>query len=204
MAPAWVRQHLTALRMMVVLTALLGIGYPLFMTGFAQVALPGEANGSLVTMDGRVVGSNLIGQEFSDANGRPLPQWFQPRPSAAGTGYDALASGGTNLGPSNPTLVTDIERRRAQVAAFNHVAPSEVPPDALTASGSGLDPDISPTYAYLQVARVAAANHLAESVVRELVRAHVEGRDAGILGEPVVDVLAVNIALAHLTSGAGH
>jgi K+-transporting ATPase ATPase C chain len=201
MAPAWARQHLTALRMMIVLTAVLGLAYPLAITGFAQVALPDQANGSLVQLDGRTVGSSLIGQAFSDAAGHPLAQWFQPRPSAAN--YDGLASGGTNLGPSNATLVSEIDQRRAQVAAFNHVALSEVPPDALTASASGLDPDISTAYAYLQAARVAAANHLALSEVRELISSHVQGRDLGVLGEPVVDVLTLNVALAHLTSSAG-
>jgi K+-transporting ATPase ATPase C chain len=204
MAPAWLRQHLTALRMMALLTALLGLAYPLVVTGFAQVALSGQANGSLVRLNGHVVGSSLIGQAFSDARGDPLAQWFQPRPSAAGSGYDALASGGSNLGPSNPALVSEIDRRRLQVAAFNHVAPGAVPPDALTASASGLDPDISPAYAYLQVDRVAAANRLPASEVRALVARHVQGRDAGVLGEPVVDVLTLNIALAHLTSGPGH
>jgi potassium-transporting ATPase KdpC subunit len=188
---AWV-----AVRAMAVFTVLLGIGYTAVITGVGQLALPAQANGSLIRIDGKVVGSALIGQSFADAKGRPLPQWFQPRPSAAGeTGYDASASSGSNLGPENPDLVKAIRERRAQVAAFNGVAPAGVPADAVTASASGLDPDISPAYALLQVDRVARARGIPAAEVRALVEAHIEGRDLGYLGEPRVDVLELNQAL---------
>jgi K+-transporting ATPase ATPase C chain len=127
-----------------------------------------------------------------------LPEWFQPRPSAAGSGYDAGASSGSNYGPENPDLIAALEERRAQVAEFNGVDPDDVPADALTASASGLDPHISPEYALLQVARVAATRGLAESEVRSLVETHIQGRDLGYLGEPTVNVLELNVALADL------
>lgn len=193
------RQHWAALRALLVLTVVLGVLYPLTVLAVGQLALRSKANGSLVSADGRTVGSGLIGQSFADPDGNPLPQWFQPRPSAAGTaGYDPTASGASNLGPENPTLVKDIEARRAAVAAFNGVAPADVPPDALTASGSGLDPDISPAYAYLQVERVATARGLDPATVRALVAAQVTGRGLGFLGEPTVNVLALNLALQRL------
>jgi K+-transporting ATPase ATPase C chain len=185
---------------MVVFTVVLGLAYPLTITVVAEWIMPAHANGSLSYVDGHAVGSSLIGQEFSDAAGNPLPQWFQPRPSAAGTGYDALSSGASNLGPNNPVLVSEVNQRRAEIAAFNHVSPSAVPPDALTASGSGLDPDISPAYAYLQVARVAAARHVSIAAVHALVSEHIQGREFGILGEPVVNVLTLNLALSRLGS----
>ena len=194
------RQHWAALRALLVLTVVLGVLYPLAVLAVGQLALRSKADGSLVSADGRTVGSGLIGQSFADPDGNPLPQWFQPRPSAAGTaGYDPTASGASNLGPENPTLVKDIEARRAAVAAFNGVAPADVPPDALTASGSGLDPDISPAYAYLQVERVATARGLDPATVRALVAAQVTGRGLGFLGEPTVNVLALNLALQRLS-----
>jgi len=199
-----IRQYSTAIRTMLVLTVILGVAYPLAVTAVAQLGLSGQANGSLVTDRGHVVGSGLLGQLFSDSKGNPLAQWFQPRPSAAGAGYDPLASSGSNLGPSSKVLVQLIEQRRAQVAAFNHVAASAVPPDAVTASGSGLDPDISPAYAYLQVDRVAAARGLAATTVRQLVAAHVQGRQLGFLGDSVVNVLQLNLALADLGSTSKH
>jgi K+-transporting ATPase ATPase C chain len=149
-----------------------------------------------VTVGGDVVGSSLLGQAFADADGDPLPEWFQPRPSAAGSGYDAGASSGSNHGPENPDLIAAIEERRARVAAFDGVDPADVPADALTASASGLDPHISPEYARQQVARVAAARGLDEAEVSALVDAHIQGRDLGYLGEPTVNVLELNVALA--------
>ncbi|MBF4461059.1 MULTISPECIES: potassium-transporting ATPase subunit KdpC [unclassified Rathayibacter] len=193
-----VRPYGVAVRAMIALTALLGLAYPLAVLGVGQLAFPAQANGSLLRDGGEVVGSSLIGQSFADADGAPLPQWFQSRPSAAGAGYDAGSSGGSNLGPDNPTLLATIQERRAAIAAFEGVDPAAVPADALTASGSGLDPDISPAYALLQVRRVAAARGLDEGAVRALVEAHTEGRPLGYLGEPTVDVLELNLALARL------
>ncbi|MEO5533911.1 MAG: potassium-transporting ATPase subunit KdpC [Pseudolysinimonas sp.] len=192
------RQTWTALRALVVFTIVLGIGYPLVVLGIGQFAFPNQANGSLLTVDGRVVGSSLIGQSFTDADGNALPEWFQSRPSAAGTGYDGRASSGSNYGPENPDLIAAIEARRAAIADLDGVDPASIPADALTASASGLDPDISPEYAYLQVARVATARGLSEAEVRALVDAHVEGRTLGYLGEPTVNVLELNVALAQL------
>jgi K+-transporting ATPase ATPase C chain len=192
------RHYGVALRAMLVLTALLGAAYPLAVLGVGQLALPVQADGSLLRQDGEVVGSSLIGQSFTDADGAPLPQWFQSRPSAAGDGYDAGASSGSNLGPENADLVSSIEERRAAIAAFEGVDPAEVPADALTASGSGLDPDISPAYALLQVPRVAAARGLDEGAVRALVEEHVQGRPLGWLGEPTVNVLELDLALSRL------
>lgn len=199
------RQLWVALRLLAVFTVVLGLLYPLAVTAVAQLALPARANGSLVSADGgsatagtgaAAVGSALIGQSFLDTDGEPLPEWFQSRPSAAGDGYDAAASSGSNLGPENPDLVAAIEERRAAVAAFEDVDPADVPVDALTASASGLDPHISPAYALLQVPRVAAERGLPEEDVRDLVDSMIQGRDLGFLGEPTVNVLELNIALA--------
>jgi K+-transporting ATPase ATPase C chain len=159
--PAWIRQHLAALRALLVLTVICGIAYPLAVVGLAQAAFPHQANGSLVSYHGRTVGSSLLCQEFTNAKGAPLPQYFQPRPSdTAGGGCNPLASGGSNLATTSKILARTIEARRQQVARFNGVSPASVPPDAVTASASGLDPNISPAYAYLQVNRVARARHL--------------------------------------------
>ena len=197
--PFTLRSHLAALRALLVLTVVLGLAYPLAVTALAQIAMPAKANGSLVQADGHVLGSALLGQSTSDARGNPLPQWFQPRPSAAGKdGYDALSSGASNLGPTSSDLLRTVQQRRAEVAAFNGVPAGQVPADAVTASGSGLDPDISPAYAYLQVDRVARARGLDAQRVRGLVAAHVQGRDLGVLGEPTVNVLQLNLALAAL------
>ncbi|PSL37581.1 K+-transporting ATPase ATPase C chain [Labedella gwakjiensis] len=187
-----------AVRAMLVLTVLLGVGYPLVVLGVGQLAFPAQANGSTVSADGETVGSSLIGQSFTDADGNPLPQWFQSRPSAAGDGYDAGASSGSNLGPENDDLIAAIEERRAQVAAFNGVDPDEVPVDAVTASASGLDPHISPAYALLQVERVADERGLPVEDVRALVERSIQGPDAGYLGESRVNVLELNIALQEL------
>ncbi|MGC8499458.1 MAG: potassium-transporting ATPase subunit KdpC [Acidimicrobiales bacterium] len=186
-----------ALAMLVGLSVLTGLAYPLALTGLAQVSMPGRANGSLLYARGHAVGSALIGQAFTNATGQPLPQYFQPRPSAAH--YDALASGGSNLGPSNPVLLRSVARLARAYRAFNHLAPrTPVPVDAVTTSGSGLDPDISIANALLQVPRVAAARHLRRALVRALVQRYTQGRILGILGEPVVNVLELNLALDRL------
>lgn len=191
------RTHWIALRAMLVFTLVLGVAYTASVTAIGQLALPAQANGSLVRdASGDVVGSSLIGQSFADASGAPLPEWFQPRPSAAGDGYDGGASSGSNLGPENPDLVSAIRERRAQLADADGVAGDEVPADALTASASGLDPHISPEYARQQAARVAAARDLPEAEVVGLVESHVQGRGLGYLGEPTVNVLELNLALA--------
>ena len=200
-----VRQHLAALRMLLVLTALTGVLYPLVVMGIGQLAFPTQANGSLVRSGAQVVGSRLLGQAFADAQGHPLPQWFQPRPSAASDpndrhdpGYNPLFSGASNLGPSNPIVIKNIQARRAAVAVFDGVPAASVPADAVTASASGLDPDISPGYAREQVNRVARTRGLDPDAVRDLVATQVQGRTLGILGQPRVNVLELNIALAHL------
>jgi len=190
------RQLGVATRAMLVLTVVLGLGYTAVVTGVGQLVLPGQADGSRVEHDGTVVGSALIGQGFLDADGDPLPEWFQPRPSAAGDGWDGAASSGSNLGPENDDLVAAVEERRAAVAELDGVDPASVPVDALTASGSGLDPHVSPAYARQQAARVAEARGLPVAEVERLVDEHVTDRDLGFLGEPRVDVLELNVALA--------
>ena len=192
------RQTWTAIRALLILTVVLGLGYPALVLGIGQAAMPAQANGSLVESGGEVVGSSLIGQSFSDADGNALPEWFQPRPSAAGDGYDGAASSGSNYGPENSDLIAAIEERQAAIAEADHVPAGDIPADAVTASGSGLDPHISPAYALEQVARVADARGIDESAVRALVEQHTQGRDLGYLGEPTVNVLELNIALAEL------
>jgi potassium-transporting ATPase KdpC subunit len=191
------RQFVTGLLMTVVLTVLLGFVYPLVVTGISQVTMSKRANGSLVTANGKVVGSSLIGQNFTDAKGNPLVQYFQPRPSAAGTkGYDAMSSSGSNLGPSNPTLLDSVAQRVAQYRKLNGLAADvKVPVDAVTASASGLDPQISVANARLQAARVARARNLTGAQVSSLIAAHTQGRQLGILGEQTVNVLDLNLAL---------
>ncbi len=198
-SPRTTWSHLVvSLRTMLVLTVILGVAYPLLVTGLGRL-LPARADGSLVTgADGAVVGSSLLGQSFTDADGAALPRYFQSRPSAAGDGYDGAASSGSNLGPENPDLVAAIEDRRAAVAALEGVDPATVPADALTASGSGLDPQISPEYADLQVPRVAAERGLPEDEVRGLVAAATTGPDLGFLGQAGVNVLELNLALDRL------
>jgi K+-transporting ATPase ATPase C chain len=201
--PSIVRQHLAAFRLLLVFTVLTGIIYPLVMVGVAQVAFHKQANGSLASFHGRVVGSSLLCQEFVDAKGNPLPQYFQPRPSSATPtptpkgdyGCDPTFSSASNLGPNNPALVKLIKQRQQQIAAFDHVRISQIPADAVTASGSGLDPDISPANAAIQVNRVAAARHVSAAAVRALVAQYTSGRQLGFLGEPAVNVLELNIAL---------
>lgn len=188
-----------AIRAMAVFTVLCGVIYTLVVTGVGQLILPAQANGSLIkNTDGEVVGSSLIGQGFLDADGNPLPEYFQSRPSAAGDGWDGANSYGSNYGPENGDLIAAIAERKAQVAEFNGVSEDQVPPDAVTASASGLDPDISPEYAAIQVARVAEARAMGVEQVEELVAAHTQGRDLGYLGEPRVNVLELNLALDEL------
>jgi len=215
--PSIVRQHLAGLRLLLVFTVITGIIYPVVMWGIAQAAFNHQANGSLVSYHGRVVGSSLLCQEFVNAKGDPLPQYFQPRPSFAivdwsigqhkdgtyyveGTGPDnygcnPLYSSASNLGNNNPAQIQFVKQRQAQIARFDHVPVSEIPSDAVTASGSGLDPDITPANAAIQVDRVAAARHISPAQVEALVKQYTTGRTLGFLGEPVVNVLQLNLAL---------
>jgi K+-transporting ATPase ATPase C chain len=176
--------------MLVVMTVVVGLAYPLAMTGFAQAAFPGRADGSVIERDGTAVGSSLIGQSFGGE-----PGYFQSRPSAAGDGYDPFASSASNLGPENADLIAAVEERRQAAAELDGTDPGDVAPDALLASGSGLDPHISPEYAEQQVARIARERALPEDTVRALVADHTGGRVLGFLGEPHVNVLRLNLAL---------
>ncbi|WP_433222558.1 potassium-transporting ATPase subunit C [Dactylosporangium sp. CS-047395] len=260
--PAWLAQHLAALRALLALTLVLGVAYPLLMLAIARIpGLSGHADGSLLDRDGKVVGSALIGQSFVDDQGNPLKQYFQSRPSAAGDGYDPTSTSASNLGPENVKLLNLVCERSKAVGELEHVdgsrpyctpggtgavlavypdravsvnelcpaapfiqqyqgkpvvcakdgedygdgvqtpirgdAPANpvVPADAVTASGSGLDPHISPAYAALQVPRIAAARGLSEADVRKLVAEHTDGRALGFLGEPGVNVVELNLAL---------
>jgi K+-transporting ATPase ATPase C chain len=199
--PGFVRQHLAGLRLLLVFTVITGIIYPVVMWGLALGLFHNQANGSLVSYKGRTVGSSLLCQEFVDAKGNPLVQYFQPRPSAASSGANndygcnPLYSNGSQLGPTNPKLIAAIKQRQKQIAVFDHVPISKIPPDAVTASASGLDPDISPAYAAIQVARVATARHISPAQVDALVSQNTTGRTLGFLGQPVVNVLTLNIAL---------
>lgn len=185
-----------AFRAMLVATLALGIGYTLLITGVGQLLLPWQANGSTVTdARGTVVGSALLGQSFTDADGNALPEYFQSRPSAAGDGYDGGASSGSNWGPENDDLIAAITERTAAIAKLDGAEGSRIPADAVTASSSGLDPHISVAYAELQVARVAEARGLPVADVEALVAAHTTGRDLGYLGNPRVNVLELNLAL---------
>lgn len=177
----------TAVLFTVVTAVLLGIGYPLVVTGIAAVLFPHKAAGSLISKDGQVIGSELLAQSFTS------DRYFHPRPSAAGNGYDATASGGTNLAQSNAKLVQRIQGDIDKLQALNPGKP--VPIDMVTTSGSGLDPDITPDNAYYQLPRVARARNLPEEQVRKLIALHTAGRDLGFLGEPRVNVLALNLAL---------
>ncbi|HEY4410728.1 MAG TPA: potassium-transporting ATPase subunit KdpC [Acidimicrobiia bacterium] len=188
------RQLVPALVMTACLTVLCGIAYPLAVSGASSLLFAHRASGSLVKVDGRIVGSSLLGQNFHD------PKYFWPRPSAAGNdGYDALASGGSNLGPSNPKLLDAVQQRIADYRRANGLAAGQpVPVDAVTASASGLDPDISVTNARLQAGRVADARGLDPTTVRLLVENHTDHRPWGVLGEDTVNVLDLNVALDHL------
>jgi potassium-transporting ATPase KdpC subunit len=188
------RNLLTATLLAIVLTVLTGIVYPFAVFAVAQLVFPAQANGSLVVRDGRVIGSALIGQNFSSE------RYFHGRPSAAGDkGYDASSSGGSNLAPTNKAVIEAVRMRLNAVLETNPgVSPAEVPIDLVTASGSGLDPEISPAAAELQVARVTRARRLDEAAVRELVRKYTRPRFAEVFGEPGVNVLMVNLALDQL------
>ena len=200
--PSTVRQLIAALRGLLLFTVICGIIYPVVMFGIAQAAFHKQANGSLISYQGRTVGSSLLCQEFVDAKGNPLPQYFQPRPSNAVNaesktdyGCNPLFSAASNLGPNNPDLVQLIKQRQQQIAKLDHVKISQIPPDAVTASASGLDPYISPENAAIQVNRVAAARHVSPAQVKALVQQNTQGRTLGFLGEPRVNVLTLNIAL---------
>jgi K+-transporting ATPase ATPase C chain len=215
--PSVLRQHLAGLRLLLIFTVITGIIYPVVMWGLALGLFPRQANGSLVSYHGRTVGSSLLCQEFVGAKGNPLPQYFQPRPSYAivgssvsqlknGTyvikgigpnnyGCNPLYSSASNLGNNNPAQVQFVKQRQAQIAKFDRVAISKIPSDAVTGSGSGLDPDITPANAAIQVDRVAAARHISPEQVQALVAKYTTGRTLGILGAPVVNVLLLNLAL---------
>jgi len=183
------KQFIIAIKVTILLTVLTGLIYPLVVTGLAQMIFPHQANGSLIEANGKVVGSELIGQQFT------RPEYFHGRPSAAGNGYDGLSSGGSNLGPTSQKLVDrvrdDLKKFRAENPGFT----GEAPADLVTASASGLDPHISPASAEAQIARVAAVRGVSPDSVQQLVAAHTEGRQLGVLGEPRVNVLELNLAL---------
>jgi K+-transporting ATPase ATPase C chain len=185
------KQAVISLVMLIMFTVLGGLVYPLVITGLAQLCFPHQANGSLISQNGKIVGSELIGQNFAST------RYFHGRPSAAGqNGYDASNSSGSNLGPTSKALMTQIATYAAQVRKENGLAPDAlVPADLVTMSASGLDPDISPESAFLQVPRVAKARNLPEDQVQALVASHVDGRQWGFLGEPRVNVLELNLAL---------
>ena len=188
------RQLLVGLRILIAMTVVLGLAYPLLVLGIGQLIAPAKANGSLVAVNGKTVGSSLIGQSFTE------PQWFQGRPSAAGAdGYDATSSGGSNLSADSQVLLKSVQERRAAVAKADGVDPSAVPVDAVTASASGLDPDISLAYADIQVNRVAAARKLDRAAVEQLVAKHTSTPLLGFIGQQRVNVLALNIALQSMT-----
>lgn len=184
------RQIVIAVRVTLVFAILTGVAYPLLVTGLARAIFPHQADGSLIQPGGKVIGSELIGQRFT------RPEYFQGRPSAAGNdGYDGLASGGSNLGPTNQKLVDRVQGDLKKFRETNPSATGPVPADLLTASGSGLDPDISPASAEAQVPRVASARGISVDALRQLVASHTQDRQFGILGEPRVNVLQLNLAL---------
>jgi len=195
------RQSLAGLRLLVAATLVCGLAYPVVVWGISEIVAPWQARGSLVTESGEhttdpgeAVGSEIIGQLVDD------PGLFQPRPSAAGDGYDMLSTYGSNWGPEAPELIESIKALKAEIAEREGVEESQVPPDAVTASGSGLDPDISVEYAELQVPRVADAQGLTVEQVHDLVDGHTSGRILGVLGEPRVNVLMLNLAVMDLAA----
>jgi K+-transporting ATPase ATPase C chain len=191
-----VRQACACIAMLAIVTVVLGFGYPLAVTGISQLFFRHQANGSLVYVDGKLKGSALLGQNFTAANGAPLPQYFQPRPSDAGTGYDGADSGASNLGPTNPVLIKLVTERAVAYRKFNDLPPNaSVPVDAVTASASGLDPDISIANALDQAPRVARARHLTAARVIALVHQYTTPAQWGFLSEPAVNVLELNLAL---------
>jgi K+-transporting ATPase ATPase C chain len=186
---------LIAIKITVVMALVTGVIYPLVVTGLGKVIFPHHAGGSLIEANGKVIGSELIGQRFTK------PEYFHGRPSAAGNdGYDALASGGSNLGPTNQKLIDRIRDDAKKFHDENPTFKGPIPADMLTASGSGLDPDISPASAGAQVDRVAAARHMSAEAVRKVVVENTEDRQFGVLGEPRVNVLKLNLALDRLAS----
>jgi K+-transporting ATPase ATPase C chain len=191
-------KHLrTAVVSVVWLTLITGCIFPLLLFALGRLLYPGQVSGSLLTRNGVVVGSRLIGQDFT------RPEYFHSRPSAAGTGYDGTSSGGTNLGPSNPKLIAAVRRLAEDYRRSNGLPPdAPVPIDAVTSSGSGLDPHISPRNAELQIARVARARGLEETPVRLLVASHTEGPQLGFMGSPRISVLELNLALDQLVNQA--
>ncbi|WP_431682681.1 K(+)-transporting ATPase subunit C [Kitasatospora sp. KL5] len=207
--PTILRTHLTALRMLLVMTVILGLAYPLLVTGVSQVAFPAKADGSIVKADGKEIGSSLLGQNYNlpkkassdsktgddpDEQAPPDPKWFQPRPAAYA--YDPKSSGASNLGPNSEDLLKAVRERRAAIAAFDGVDPASVPVDAVTASGSGLDPHISVAYAREQVDRVAKARGIPAETLKRLVDKYTEGRSLGFLGQDGVNVVLLNKALS--------
>src|ERR1700735_1131682 len=190
------RHLIASVVMLLVVTVALGFGYPLVVTGLFPLFFRGKADGSLVSRDGRLVGSSLLGQEFTDSKGNPLPQYFQPRPSDAGTGYDGADSAASNLGPTNPVLIKLVTERAVAYRTFNDLPPNaSVPVDAVTASASGLDPDISVANAPAQAPRVARARRLPAARVIALVHQHTTPAQWGFLSEPAGNVLELNLAL---------
>ena len=200
------RQLVPSIVSMVIFTVVLGIAFPLVVLGVGQLAFHDEANGSLIECKGKAVGSSLIGQAFTTAKGKPLPEYFQSRPSAAAgasgdtaAGYDPTLSSGSNLGPANPDFLRTVTQRVKDYRELNGLADDvKVPVDAVTASGSGLDPDISIANARLQVARVAQERNLSKARVDALIDEHTSGRDLGVLGEKAVNVVELNLALDRL------
>ena len=193
-AQAATRSHFvwrTSIRFTIVTTVLLGLGYPLVVTGIAGLIFPHKAAGSLILKDGQVIGSSLLAQSFTS------DKYFHPRPSAAGNGYDATSSGGSNLAQSNKALVDRVQGSIDKLSAENPGHP--VPIDLVTTSGSGLDPDITPDAAYFQVPRIAKARGIGENRVRQLIQQHITPRQLGILGEPRVNVLNLNLDLDKIT-----
>jgi K+-transporting ATPase ATPase C chain len=190
------RQASVSIAALVIATVVLGFGYPLVVTGLSRLFFHNKANGSLIYENGKLAGSALLGQSFTNAKGSPLPQYFQPRPSEAGSGYDGASSGASNLGPSNPVLINEVTQRATAYRQFNHMAPNApVPVDAVTASGSGLDPDISLQNALDQAPRVAQARLVPLARVITLLHQHTTPAEWGFLSEPVVNVLQLNMAL---------